>query len=200
MDISKLPKLSKTAVPAENPTEQPNLSPAPDQRPPTMPAGASGNIGPEIWFNAVVGLLLLFWGRQFGVYIFDRFMGREFHTGFFTYWNSDQDHGPEISYPQLAGHAMLTDGGLFLFGAIVLLEAAVKALAGLGYRVPVGIAHAVLGLAIVSTVFNLFVCYKFISDGVTPIFSGLAAAFGGFIIADIRRMSMSSRPAKFSTP
>jgi len=189
MDLSRLPKLSKTPVPPPDSAQHPSPSTAADQMPLAMPAVSASYIGPEFWFNAIVALLLLFWGRAFGAYIFDRIVGRDFHTGYFTYWNSDQDHGPEISYPDLLGHVMLTDGGVFLFGLVVLLEAAVKALVGKGLRVPILIVQVVLLLAIVSTVFNLYVCYKFISEGSTPIVSGLAVAFGGFIIADIWRIS-----------
>jgi hypothetical protein len=194
MDLSKLPKLSSTPPPPENSVEGATASPAGDQRLPSTPAAGSSNIGPEFWFNAVVGLLLLFLGRRFAAYLLATVLGRPFHTGYVD------DQGAEVSYADLVPHVMLTDGGIFLFGLVVLLEAGLKAFVGTGLRVPVAVAWSILVLAVVSTLFNLYVCYRFISEGSTPIMSGLAVAFGGFIIADIRRIAAASRAPRFSSP
>jgi hypothetical protein len=192
MDLSKLPKLSKTPLPPENSAEP--ATPSTAAQLPAIPAASPASIGPEFWFNAIVGLLLLFLGRRFAAYLFASVLGRPFHTGYID------DQGAEVSYADLMPHMMLTEGGIFLFGLVVLLEAALKAFVGTGHRVPAVVVWAILILAVVSTLFNLYVCYKFISEGSTPIMSGLAVAFGGFIIADIRRIAAASRAPRFSSP
>ena len=186
MDISKLPKFSQTPPPppAETP-ERPEPPPAP------IPPPIASNIGPEVWFNTIVGLLLLYLGGRFAAYLLARTFGRAFHTGYFD------DQGTEVRYPDLLGHLMLTEGGIFLFGLVVLLEAGLKAAAGLGYRIPAAITWTIFALAAFTTAFNIYVCSVFLREGSTPILSGLAVAFGGFIMADVWRIHRGNQPVKF---
>jgi hypothetical protein len=188
MDISKLPKLSNTPAP---PPDSPEPSAPPPRTTPPIPAVAAFNIGPEFWFNTIVGLLLLYLGRRFAAYLLARTFGRVFHTGIVD------DQGTEVRYPDLLGHLMLTEGGIFLFGLVVLLEAGLKAAAGLGYRIPAAITWTIFALAAFTTAFNIYVCSVFLREGSTPLLSGLAVAFGGFIMADIWRIHRGNQPVKF---
>jgi hypothetical protein len=149
------------------------------------PVPAAPGMGPEIWFNTIVAVLAIFWGRTFAVYLLDLLFGRTFHTG--VLWTEGDRAGQEVSYPELGPYAMITDGGLFLFGVIVLLETWLRAMLGMGLRVPRAVCLAVLALAVAVTLFNLFVCIECMKAGILPLTSGLAAAFGGFIVADLRR-------------
>jgi hypothetical protein len=184
MDLSKLPKLSQTPSPAAS--EPVEKSPEP-----VLPLAAEVSIGPEIWFNTIMGLIAVFWGFSFPRYLFDEMIGRTFHTN--VTWMSGPLTGQEVPYPQLEGHVMLTDAGVFIFGVVILLEALVRVLWARGMRLPASLAGFVWIAAIVSTIFNLVVCGIFLSEGGVPITSGVAAAFGGFIIADMRRAMLVHR-------
>jgi hypothetical protein len=190
MDLSKLPKLSKTEAPAAA-EETPVALPTPR----AVIPDAQG-IGGDVWFNTVIGLLLLYLGRTFFVYMMSRLTGKPFHTG--IVWTDDQHNGAEVPYPELQGFQMLSDAGPFLFGVAVLIEAAVKAFFGLGWRIPKFLIQIALLLAIISTGFNLYVSAKLMSISTLPLISGLAVAFGGYIIIDLYRILRITRnmPAK----
>jgi hypothetical protein len=206
MDLSKLPKFSANnpgASPAMNPQansqgnplRSPEGNPPPAEKPPENPPPvaqyrspgipAAPGMGPEIWFNSIVAVLAIFWGRSFAVYLFDQLTGKTFHTGIL--WTEGDRAGQEVAYPELGPYTMIGDGGLLLFGLIVLLETWLRAMLAMGWRIPRAICLAVLALAVGMTIFNLFVCIACMKSGQVPLTSGLAAAFGGFIVADLRR-------------
>jgi hypothetical protein len=186
MDLSKLPKLSQTDPPpadAPDAPQTPAEPPAISYRTPSaiLPAG----MGAEIWFNVIVAILAIFWGRSFAVYVLDTLDGKTFHTGF--EWTDGDHAGQEIPYPQLGPYAMIGDAGLLFFGIVVLMETFLRAMWAMGWRVPRGVGLAVMQLAIGVTLFNLFVAIQCMREGIYPVTSGLAAAYGGFIVADLRR-------------
>ena len=186
MDLSKLPKLSKTgeAQPSAS-TDVPPADATP-QAPSPIPIGYARAIPPAIgadaWFNTIIGLLCLFLGRMFGSYLIARATGHPFHTG--VEWQTGDQAGQEVAYPDLDGHQMLVDAGIFFFGLAVLLEVIVKAMIGLRFRVPRIAPAIVLMLAIITTAVNCVAAFKLMSDGTVPLMSGLSAAFGGYIVFD----------------
>jgi hypothetical protein len=184
MDLSKLPKLSQT--PTGPPANDPDVLPAIPYATPTPQPG----IGPDIWFNTIMGIIAIFLGKTFAAYVFARLTGQVFHTGIF--WTDGPLNGQEVAYPDLMGHQMLSDAGVFVFGLVILLEVLVRILLARRWHVPRTFVGLVWMAAMISTGFNVYVCIKFFQDGSIPITSGLAAAFGGFIIADMRRAMKSS--------
>lgn len=192
MDLSKLPKLSKTSESQPPPAADVGTSPQPQTPiPPQYTRAAPAPIGVDAWFNTIIGLLCLFLGRMFGAYLIARATGQPFHTG--IEWQTTDRAGQEVSYPDLDGHQMLVDAGIFLFGLAVLLEVVVKSMIGLRFRVPRIAPAMVLILAIATTAVNCVASFKLMSDGIVPLMSGLAAAFGGYIVFDAWRILADSR-------
>ncbi len=185
MDLSKLPKLSDTQraegpVPAETEPQQtgPSLPAAPVYRPP--------GIGADIWISLVIGILLCALGRSFFSFSVAALTHQPYHTGFT--WDSDgpKGHaGDEIAYFDLAGETAWSDMGIFLFGLVLLFEAASKTLVMLKPGKP---ARAALTIAIAFTVIgvllNVVVCIRLFNSGTVPMLSGFAVAFGGWILID----------------
>ncbi|HSV15997.1 MAG TPA: hypothetical protein VLI90_17175 [Tepidisphaeraceae bacterium] len=190
MDLSKLPKLSNTQA------EQPPASApvASDDPTPTRPVEYRGRpsinepeLGADIWVNAIIGLLLIGMGFTFAKFLSAKLTGQPFHTN--VNWTTGPNAGSEVAYFDLQGYTAWTDMGMFLFGVVLLLEAAAKT--ALVLR-PGAVSRAILLLALVltaaTTALNIYVCFKFLQAGSLPLLSGLAVAFGGWILADERRM------------
>jgi hypothetical protein len=194
MDLSKLPKLSDTQSQVPPPT-----APAPVE---ALPANVSRTqahahqqqaipyrppgIGGEIWISLIVGLILAYIGGNFAGFAKAKITHQAYHTGFT--WDSDGPKGKkddEIAYFDLPGYQAWSDMGIFLFGLILLFEAAAKTLLVLK---PGKLARFVLMFAILLTLvgvlLNLFACMKMLSVQITPLISGLAVAFGGFVLFD----------------
>jgi hypothetical protein len=184
MDLSKLPKLSNTqespAAPGE-PAPQTPVAPTPvvEYRPNVPQQGIAG----DVWFNAVIGLVLIGLGFTFARFLAAKIAGQPFHTG--VNWTSGPHEGSEVAYFDLEGFTAWTDAGVFLFGLVVLMEAASKAAITIK---PGRFSRGLLALAFVltigATLLNLFVCFKMLGAGIMPLLSGLAVAFGGWILVD----------------
>jgi hypothetical protein len=75
--------------------------------------------------------------------------------------------------------------GIFLFGVVLLVEAAAKTFLVLK---PGAFSRGFLMFAILLTfcgvLLNIYACFKLFDFGVTPLLSGLAVAFGGWILFD----------------
>lgn len=196
MDLSKLPKLSNTPTPPPAAATEAQSAPAPiapEQR--VAPAIADGGIGGVVWFNVVIAILLLFLGRDFARYGFARLRGQPYHTG--VTWQVGDKAGTEVDYPDLQPYVMLTDAGLLFFGLAVLVEAALLAKFQLGRGVPRAVVMAAIALTAASTAFNLYVSARLMMDGTLPLFSGLAVAFGGYMIAsEWQLLRPTTRPVK----
>lgn len=168
MDPSKLPKISNTPPPGpENPpVEGPQLT-----------------IGFDIWFNLMIGLLLIGLGFSFARFLAAQMTGQPFHTN--VTWAQGPHAGQEVAYFDLQGFTAWSDMGVFFFGLILLFEAAAKIIATLH---PGPLSRSLLGLAmaltLLTTALNLYVCARLLSVGIIPLISGLAVAFGGWIIAE----------------
>jgi hypothetical protein len=177
VDLSKLPKLSQTQ---QTPPESNVPPPAPVA---PFPMAGPG-IGADVWFNTVIGLLVLYLGKTFGAYLWARLTGQTFHTG--IQWTSGDQAGQEVPYSQVQGYAMLSDASLFFFGMVILMEAMVKAWFGIAGRAPRVVVMFALALAVATLGLNLFVCFKVLTSGAVPIISGLAVAYAGYIVMDLR--------------
>jgi hypothetical protein len=212
MDLSKLPRLSKTETPA------PDVSATPPEPPPaplrrgafcdrcgaalragarfcdgcgTPVAGASlprdrdagddvpAGVGVDVWFSLVLGIIFALLGRTYAQYLLATLRHQPFHTG--VEWTSGPKLGQEVPYAELEGAPMLTDSAMFLFGAALLLDAAVRFLVVL--RVPgraVLMGVALLGM-VAATLYNAYVCVHLYRTGTIPLISLLCVGFGGYI-------------------
>jgi hypothetical protein len=186
MDVSKLPKLSdtKSQIPepaTETPVPQAPVSMNYASRP-YQPAG----VGADIWISLVVGILLCMLGGTFGKFCIAKLTHQPFHSNMFWPDNDPQGRGgQEVDYFDVQGSQAWSDMGIFLFGVILLFEAASKTALVLRPGKP---ARAVLMLATLLTVLgvllNLIACFKLYSGGTIPLISGLAVAFGGWILSE----------------
>jgi hypothetical protein len=180
MDMSKLPRMSNT--PAPPPPEQQDDSPAPAPKKPNVPDYSQPEgarpISGLVWFNACVALLLIFMGRAFPSYAYSKMTGQPFHTG--VTWQAGERVGTEVDYFDLQGHTAIADVGIFFFGVVILLEAAVLIFLARGNA-----ARALLRFTFVLTVlvtaWNFFVMVRLFQFGVLPALTLLAVAYGGYI-------------------
>ena len=158
-----------------------------------MPAYQPPGIGADIWISLVIGILLCYLGGTFGRYAISRITHQPFHTG--VNWTSGPKDGTEVDYFELEGFTAWSDMGVFLFGLILLFEAAAKTVLLLRPGKPARIA---LMLAILLTVLgvllNMIACAKLFSAGITPMLSGFAVAFGGWILFDEWNTLKRTRP------
>jgi hypothetical protein len=194
MDLSKLPKLSDSSQ--SQPPPAPMAEAAPQETPQAAryrPARSNG-VSADIWFNVVVGIILLFLGRSFFSWSIATLTGHPFHTGWT--WPADSPKaGQEVSYYELDGYTAFTDTGMFLFGLAILFEAAVVVLAQIRPSGPTrALIYLALGLTVLCTLFNLLVSIKLmtLSPPIVPLMSGLAVAFGGYMIVSIRGVLQNS--------
>jgi hypothetical protein len=193
MDLSKLPKLSDTkaaesaaAPPADPmPVATAPPAPAPVYREPAAPPRPVG-VGVDVWISTVIGLLFVFMGLQFARFAMAKVTHRPFHSDpVYTWPDDDPRAGQEVAYFDLQGYVAWTEMCAFLFGLTLLFEAASKA--AIAIR-PGSVSRAVLVLAIVLTVatvvLNLYACALLMKSQITPLLSGIAVAFGGWVLFD----------------
>ena len=210
MDISKLPRLSKTDSPPAA-----GADPAVPPPPPAVgycqcgaplragarfcdscgapAAGAAAQpivyvprdagVGAEVWLSAIIGAFLMLMGRSFAGWLIAKATGQPYVTG--ATWAPGNDLGrpadSPVGYWELEGFVALNDSAIFLFGLAMVLEALVLALVGTRFRRKVGLVTLALAMTIAATAYNLFVGGKLLSAGLMPLMSLLAVAFGGYI-------------------
>ena len=188
MDLSKLPKLSDTR--SQTPPAGPSDQPVAESRPTpvdhaSIPRYQPG-LGADIWISLCIGILLCYLGGTFGHYAMAKITHRPYHTG--LTWDSDGPGGKagdEIAYFNEPGFTAWSDMGIFLFGLILLFDAAAKAMVALRPGTPARAALTVaILLTVVGIVLNMVACAKMFSVGITPLLSGFAVAFGGWILID----------------
>ncbi|HZL34232.1 MAG TPA: hypothetical protein VFC78_02915 [Tepidisphaeraceae bacterium] len=164
-----------------------------------VPIPETINIGAEIWFMTIVGLLLIFFGRDIVRYEFARITHGTYHTN--VNWTRGDKEGQEVRYPDLTdmsglqGGTMYTDICLFLFGLTMIVDGVGRALAARrlpGWR---SILWFTLGITLLTVAFNFFVAAKYVAAGSLPIVSGLAIAFGGYLAFFQWAMLRAMRPA-----
>jgi hypothetical protein len=192
MDLSKLPRMSKTDRPPNDPEDAPlvaETAEVPPAAPPAAPVrpveevyepGTAG-IGAEVWLSAVIGLICLLMGRNFAGWLLARLTGRTYHTG--VNWVEGPRAGTEVAYTELLGAPIWTDSAMFLFGLALMFEAVVLATVHSRFRAKRPLLVVALAVAVVATAYNVFVALRLLMDGALPLMSLLAAAFGGYIAA-----------------
>ncbi len=85
--------------------------------------------------------------------------------------------------------------GIFLFGLVLLFDAATKATVALHPgKFSVLLLNVAIVLTAITVTINVYVCWMILQAGGMPTFSALAVAFGGWIFADemraLRRMRL----------
>ena len=203
MDLSKLPKMSQTPAkpprdesPAHEPGEAPpgnfTVDPA-DDRPlrahpvdyPSPHHRAPSGLGFEFWLSLVFGLLCVMLGFRFAKWAATTLTGGTFVTG----WElgppvnpGDPPQGTPIDYWDLTGGTALTEAGLFTYGVALLLLAALLLASS---RASAGIRRALTGAGLVvaalATAVNVVAVFYLFSIGILPLYSLLAAVFGGWL-------------------
>lgn len=189
MDLSKLPKLSDSQSQVPPPVAipvEPENTPAnarPDYRPGDRQPGPGIGVGVDIWISVIIGLLLLMMGARFGKWAVATLRHQPYHTE--VNWTDGPKTGSEVSYFELEGFTALSEMGIFLFGAMLLAEAAAKFLTVIK---PGNISRAFLMFATLLTLaavlLNIYAAYKLFTINTIPFLSGLAVAFGGWILLD----------------
>ena len=164
MDLSKLPRLSKTDRPP-NPPEQPE-TPTPQQQT-FYYAEPEAVVGAEVWISIVVAvILILFFPRIWQYYLM---------PNSFT-WSFSDKAGNPLAYTHSAYY--LVDLGIAIFAIILLLDA----LAMICTRSAIvrGIA---LTITAAGSLFNLAVLVAAINQIGLQIMPVVAAGFGIYIAA-----------------
>jgi hypothetical protein len=179
MDLSKLPKFSHTPSPPPESVAPASGEPcsssvgAPLERP-------GIGVGGEIWISLVIGVLLLLIGRSFGGYLWSTLTGQTHHTGII--WSSGPQAGEEVAYFDVVGMSGLSDSAIFLFGLAMVFEAVSLAVAFSRLRGKTLALGLALTVAFLATAYNLFVAVRLLGVNIIPILSGLAVAFGGYMV------------------
>jgi len=184
MDMSKLPRLSKTQTPAPPDTVAATTPDAPDA--PVAPAPQIQRVDPigvgaEVWFAVIVGLILMALGRTYAQYELGRLSHHPYHTG--QVWQQGPLEGQEVQYPELDasyGLPYYSDSGLFLFGLSLVIAAAARLLSVTRLSIRGALAWLALLLVLAATLYNIFVSAKLFGADITPVLSLLCVAFGGY--------------------
>lgn len=182
MDVSKLPRLSKTETPAQTDGRDvapPATVPTNDARPPYPVDRAA--IGVDVWIAVIVGLILMALGRTFAQYEIGRFTHQPYHTG--VTWQQGPNEGQEVPYPQLDesfGLPYYSDSGLFLFGLALVIAGLAQLVGMTRLRIHGALTRLALLLVLAATAYNIFVSAKLFGVGITPVLSLLCVAFGGY--------------------
>jgi hypothetical protein len=176
MDLSKLPKMSQSPPPPPPPETPAQPAMGRDYYSREIPASG---VGAEVWISAILGVICILIGRNFPTYLFTTMVGHEYHTG--VNWVAGVNEGKEVAYPQLEGNPMLNDAAISSFGVALILEAALLSIVFTAFRFKRLVVMIALAVTAIATGFNLFVAVKLLGGGITPIFSLLAVAFGGYM-------------------
>lgn len=178
MDVSKLPRLSKTETPA--PAQEGGAVPPPAAPPVVVqyqrvdPVG----VGAEVWFAVIIGLILMALGRTYAQYEIGKLTQHPYHTN--VNWTQGPLEGQEVAYPDLEGLDYYSDSGLFLFGLALVVAAFAHLLSVTRLKIRGPIAWIALLLVLATTAYNVYVSAKLFGVGITPVLSLLCVAFGGF--------------------
>jgi hypothetical protein len=193
MDLSKLPKLSDSPPPP-SPPEPEREAPTANQ-PTALPHRHEDlgiSVGAEVWIGAVFGLIFIMLGINFAKYSLAVLTGREYHTN--VTWTEGERAGTEVKYPELMGDVIWNESSLFLFGVALVLEAIVMGIAGTGVRIKRPLVALAVLIAAAATLLNLIAAGKMFSDGIMPLMSLLAVAFGGYMTIYLWKLYQQLRP------
>ena len=186
MDFSKLPKLSETKAsepapaaatpPGETPPASPPTRKMDYRPPPYEPTG----VGAEVWFGAIIGLVLMLFARTFGSYLIALVAHQPFHTG--VTWTAGPLDGQEVPYTQLEGGTFYSDSSIFLFGAALMIGALAQAVLASRFSRKREVAWLSLACMAAATLYNIVAIVVLLRNGVTPLMSLLCVAIGGYIV------------------
>lgn len=192
MDLSKLPKLSHSPPPP--PQQAPESATAGHGTVPYEPVDRiTPGRGAEIWISAIVGLVLILMGINFGKWAVTTLGGGEYHTG--VQWMSGPLAGQEVGYWELVGMVAFTDAGLFVLGLALVFEALLLALLATNTRLRFPVTVFTFALTLIATLFNAYVCIRLFGAGIMPLVSLLAVAFGGYMAMYLYRLMHAMRRA-----
>jgi hypothetical protein len=110
-------------------------------------------------------------------------------------WMQGPKEGQEVAYWELQGFTALSDSAIFLFGLTMVLEAVVLALVNTRFKAKVSLVTVALFVTVLVTAYNAVVALRLIASGILPITSLLAVAFGGYIAIYEWRLLQQLRPA-----
>jgi hypothetical protein len=178
MDVSKLPRLSKTETPAPS-GESPQAAPQPvpavpvDYRSPDLYARVYTGRGPEAYISIGVGLIFLF--------VFPHFTQWWVHVVFRTktppsFLPITQEDGTEIPYQKSI--FFFNDLAIASFAYALIIEGLALVLAG---RNRPGVVLFALLVTLVAVALNAWYLVSSFGDGF-PLVSAIAVLFGGYMI------------------
>jgi len=136
-------------------------------------------VGAEVWFGAIIGLVLMLVTRSFGTYLVCLLTRQPFHTGYT--WGPGPNEGQEVPYTQLEGGTFYSDSATFLFGAAMMIGAAAQAVLASRFRGKRGVAWFSLACTAAATGYNVVAVIILLREGITPLLSLLCVAIGGYI-------------------
>ena len=182
MDISKLPRMSKTEglAPSTEPVPAPESSPARMPVPVAIVYQEPG-LGLEMWITVILALLFLALGRDFAKYSFSLATHQPYHTA--TTWQEGPRAGQEVPYPELDasfGLPFWSDSGQFFFGVAMLISAGALAIAALQWKARRAIGWLAMVVILGAMLYNGLVAAKLVGANITPLLSLLCIGLGGY--------------------
>jgi len=193
MDMSKLPRLSNTPSPPPDVGEEPAIATTGTSRI-LDPSSESMLMKMEVWLCIVLGIIFMLLGRDFGIYCLSILFHHPYHTG--VNWLEGPLAGQEVAYPDLSGFVIWTDASLFLFGLATFFEGIVLFASDSAARLRRPLLHLAFAITVLAVTFNLLACAKLMTNGVIPIFSLLATAFGIYIAMFEWALLKNTAPAR----
>ena len=175
MDLSKLPRMSKTEgqAPSTEPVPTQPLSPIPARAVAYERDDLTGGRGPAAWISIGVGLIFVFafpHFTQWGIHVL-------FHTKPPSFLPiTDSQTGAEIAYPKSV--FFLNDLAVALFAYALVIDGI--ALLLWRWRVVLMLALAVTAAAVALNVYYLI--KSFVDDSGFPIVSAISILFGGYML------------------
>jgi hypothetical protein len=185
MDLSKLPKMSETARAERERNETAGGEQTPAGAQPVVrqatPVASEMLMGAEVWISGVLGLLFVYFGWPFARWAVTTMRGGTFHT--FVNWTVGPKEGQEVSYFELQGYTAWTDMSLLLFGLALLADAVLLLVASGAVGRRGWLVWGAVGITAVATACNLVTALLCLSVGIRPLYSLVAVAIGGYMLA-----------------
>lgn len=202
MDISKLPRLSKTE--GQAPGTEPQAGETGPPPPPAAPPQAVAPIayahalppepigaGPEAWISIGIGLIFVFAFPHFTQW----WIHQAFHTKTPSFLPITDSNGAQVPYPQSI--FFLSDLAVALFAYALVVDG----IALLLWRRAGMLAVAILITAAAVALNAYYIGRSFLDDSGFPVISAVAVVFGGYMLwyqskvfAGVRRRRAARQP------
>ncbi len=143
----------------------------------------------DLWIALVLGIIFMFLGGNFAKYLLVISSGQPHHTG--VNWIAGERAGQEVGYWQLQGSTAFSESALFLFGAALILAAAMNVISRLVGRAASVASMAGSAVLILAVAYNFFVVIRLLREGISPLMSILAVGLGGYLL--LMRWSLRTR-------